>query len=171
MSEMVRVWACALLTVGLLLAPGQLRAQESHEQSGDEGEVSGEHGEHEFHRNHVAIFLGATVDEDESAFTLGADYERRFSKRFGIGVLADYASGDVRAYVVALPVFLHVTERLKFFVAAGVEDSSHGTESLVKLGVDYGFKVGGLIVAPVFTVDFVDRQEILVFGLNIGRSF
>ena len=101
-----------LILIGLLVCSGQLLAQETYQESGDEGEVS--EGEH---KNHLAVFLGVTVEEDENAFSLGVDYERRVSRRFGIGALVDYASGDVRAFVVGLPVFIHATDRLRFIVA------------------------------------------------------
>jgi hypothetical protein len=73
--------------------------------------------------------------------------------------------------VVAVPVCLHATDRLRFVVAAGFEHSSHGTESLVKVGVDYILRFGRMRVAPLINVDFVDRDEILIFGVNVGFGF
>lgn len=158
----------ALLTLAFIGAgPGRLQAQEHESES---GESSQHHAGH--HKNHVAVFVGAIDEHEETAFSLGLDYERRLSRVFGIGVLTHYAFGDVRSFALAAPIFLHATERLKFSLAAGYEDANHeDRETLIRLGVEYGFEVGRLTMAPMFAVDFVEDEEILVLGVNIGRGF
>lgn len=43
-----------------------------------------------------------------TGFTIGVDYERRLSRMWGIGVLADVAVGEIkREAVLGVPVFLH----------------------------------------------------------------
>ena len=39
------------------------------------------------------------------------------------------------------------------------------------VGVMYDFEVGGFSIAPAFNVDFVDSEEVLVYGVNIGKGF
>jgi len=148
--------------------PGRLCAQEEHQ--ADQGESIEQH--EGYHKNHVALFLGVVDEHAETAFSLGLDYERRFSRLFGIGILTHYAFGDVRSFALAAPIFLHATDRLKFSLAAGFEDADHeDRETLIRLGVEYAFEVGRLTIAPMFAVDFVEDEEILVLGVNIGRGF
>jgi len=57
-------------------------------------------------------------------------------------------------------------------VAPGFEKKSeHGAEFLIRAGVMYDFEVGRFTIAPAFNIDFVDDEEVLVYGLNIGRGF
>jgi hypothetical protein len=57
------------------------------------------------------------------------------------------------------------------YIAPGVEDGEHGTESLLRLGVEYAFEVGAVEIAPQLAVDFVDGEEVLVLGVVIGKAF
>lgn len=57
-------------------------------------------------------------------------------------------------------------------MAPGAEDKEdEDSEFLVRVGVLYDFEVGGFTVAPALEVDFVDDEEILVSGVNIGKGF
>ena len=115
---------------------------------------------------------GEVIIEDQQAFTLGLDYEYRLNRRWGVGALIDYAGKDTRSLVVAIPLVLHPTGRLKIFVAPGVEDKKdHDAEFLVRAGLMYDFEVGGFTIAPAFNVDFVGDEEVLVYGVNVGKGF
>jgi hypothetical protein len=154
--------------VSLLLFPAALAAQEEHELDSEESAVH----ETGHHKNHLALALSVIFEEDETGPGLGLDYERRFSRRFGIGALAHYAFGDLRAWVVAAPIFLHATDRLTFQLGAGYEKASgHDGEALIRLGVEYAFHVGRFTIAPAFNVDIIEDDEILLLGVNIGRGF
>jgi hypothetical protein len=180
--------ACILLVIGCFGA--RASAQEHGEEHGAEHEV-GEHAEHEFHRHHFSVFLGVTdgevekeavvgteseraavVVEDEEAFTLGLDYEYRLNRRWGVGALIDFAGGDFRSWVAGMPVFLHPGRGWKLLLAPGVEDKEdEDGEFLVRVGVLYDFEVGRFTIAPALQVDFVDDEEVLVYGVNIGKGF
>ena len=63
----------------------------------------------ETHRPNVAsVFLGATTEtaEDETYFTVGAEYERRLSSRWGFQLAAEYVS-DFDAWVVGVSFGAH----------------------------------------------------------------
>ena len=137
-----------------------------------EGEHAGHGGEHAFHSNVVAAFVGVTSeDRREEAFTLGLEYERRFTPVFGLGVVAERAFGDLDFWVFAVPFAWH-NGPWKLYVAPGVEDSDdHGSEFLFRVGVEYGFEVGNFEVAPQLDIDFVDGEEVLVLGVTIGKGF
>lgn len=172
----------AILTL-VVAGPGLLAAQ--HEEVPAEATAQQHEGEaHESeghrHKNHLGLFLGITDEEAASEFTIGLDYERRFSRWFGIGVLVESIAGDAREVIVGIPVFLHATERLKFLLAAGYEslgpfenDKGHhdDRETVVRIGAEYAFHFGNYSVSPALNVDFVDSEEILVYGVTIGRGW
>ncbi len=73
-------------------------------------------GEEESRLNDVSLFLGATTEtgeESATAFTVGADYQRRLSDLWGLGLLVDFAFGDAsRSSLIGAPVFLHPIDPL-----------------------------------------------------------
>ena len=147
----------------LALMPAVVSADDTHAEHQDS---------HEFHKNVIGVFGGITDDDHhDAAFTLGLEYERRLSAKFGIGVIAERAYGDLDFSVYAVP-FAYRTGHLKLYVAPGIEDSKHhGSEFLVRLGLEYGFEVGGYEIAPQFNIDFVNDEEVLVLGLVFARGF
>lgn len=174
----------ALIFVGSFgaRATAQEHGEEHHPQAG-----AAEHEEHEFHRHHFSVFLGVTdgeiekeapvegeseggavVFEDQRAFTLGLDYEYRLNRYWGVGALVDYAGKDYRSWVAGVPLVLHPGGEWKLYAAPGLED---GEEFLVRAGVMYDFEVGRFSIAPALNVDFVDGEEVLVYGVNIGKGF
>jgi hypothetical protein len=68
--------------------------------------AAGEPGQEPESRNEVAFFMGVTDDDQETAFSLGLDYECRLKRRLGVGGLVDWASGDLRSGVLGVPVFI-----------------------------------------------------------------
>lgn len=82
---------------------------------------------HHFHRNDVAVFLGATTPLDkarggETSVTAGVEYERRFTRVAGAQARADFSFGDLKreAIFVAL-LTLRPIEPLRFSLGPGVE--------------------------------------------------
>ena len=116
-----QVTRCALLVLFMSISAIALAEESSHS----------EHGEAEHHKNRVAGFVGIT-DEDrrERALTLGADYSRRLSPCFSVGVGIERAAGDLDFTVVTVPVFYHLHE-WTFFAGPGWEkvDDEDGSGS------------------------------------------
>lgn len=182
---MRRVWILALVGVTWVTS-ASARPQEHHPEAG-----AAAHGEHEFHRHHLSVFLGVTdgevekhagagveseggsvTVEDQRAFTVGLDYEYRLNRRWGVGALIDWAGKDFRSWVFGVPLVLHPKGGWKLLLAPGVEDSEEeDSEFLIRAGVMYDFEVGGYSIAPALNVDLVDGEEVLVYGVNIGRGF
>ena len=49
---------------------------------------------------------------------------------------------------------------------------SHGHgEGMVRVGVGYDIPVGRMFITPTVNVDFVDSEEVLVYGLAFGFGF
>ena len=145
------------------------------------GQVAiGETGEHEvpsdnelahhYKPNLLAVFVGVTHEGSESGLSLGIEYEMRLNESFGIGVLAEHTSGDLDIWVYAIPLAYHIRS-WKFYIAPGVVDGSHGSESLVRLGGAYAFEVGSWEIAPQLNAEFVEGNEALVLGITIGKGF
>jgi hypothetical protein len=100
----------------------------------EEPETGGPESRHE-----VTLFAGVTDDDQEVAFTLGADYEYHFTQLLGIGALVDFAFGDLRSKVFGVPVFFHPTEPWKVILAPGFETREGDNNFLVRIGGGYSF--------------------------------
>ena len=136
------------------------------ESEGRAGESA--HEEHE--RNMIGIFTGYTFEDRRDGFALGIEYERRFSKSFGVGALVEHTFGDFDADVFSVPFAYH-TGRWKTYIGPGIEDSEDGSDGLVRIGVEYGFEVRTWEVSPQVDIDFVDGDEVFVIGVTFGTGF
>lgn len=157
-----------------------------------------EHGEaHHFHPNHVALFLGGTTHLEKGTgtyFSLGTDYEYRVSSLVGIGVIGELIFAEETEYLLALPLFLHMTDSLWFRLAPGFEVAHHsenhseghgeeahesndndhaGSEVLffIRMGAGYSFHAGGFSIAPTIDLDIFRSRIALVWGISIGKGF
>jgi hypothetical protein len=158
---------CAVLTLLLVFAD----APPALAQTGEHESASTHEATHEFHPNLLALFVGGAYEGSrENGFALGIEYERRLNRFFGIGVVAEYTFGDLDAWVYAVPCAYH-SGRWKFYVAPGVENGEHGSESLVRIGGEYAFEVGAWEISPQLDVDFVDGEEVYVLGVTFGKGF
>ena len=159
-----------------------------HEGAAEHAESGGHHHKHEF-----ALFLGVTDEKGhDSQFSTGVEYEYRFSHRWGIGGLIDYARGDLRNRIIGVPVYFHPGAGWILLAAPGIEhhtgrngeSSEHGKADghsetdesdnffVFRLGVAYHFHVGSRYgILPTFKVDFVNGEEVLVYGVNFAVGF
>ena len=87
------------------MMPGSVVAQET-----ENHELADEH----HHKNHIALFIGATEaeahhgDQEDPDFTLGMEYERTVSKVIGVGALVEFVVEGKREYVIGAPLFVHI---------------------------------------------------------------
>jgi len=133
---------------------------------------SAEH-EHEYEPNLLAVFVGITSEERrDKGLALGLEYERRLSKSFGIGALAERTFGDLDFWVVAFPLAYH-RGPWKFYVAPGweTEDRTHDNEFLARIGGEYAFEAGSIEISPQVDLDIVDGDAVFVFGVTFGKGF
>ena len=129
------------------------------------------HAAHDFHPNFLGMFVGVTSEaRREKGIALGIEYERRLNKSFGIGLLAEYTSGDLDFWVYAVPFAYH-TGRWKFYIAPGIEDGHDGSESLIRIGAEYAYEVGAWEISPQLDWDFVDGEQVFVLGVVLGKGF
>jgi hypothetical protein len=158
------------LMVGLAVATALLLSCPAVAEEVPQEDKHGE--EHSSHANLIGVFMGMTSNHRrEGSFTLGLEYNRRFTKHFGMGLLAENVFADEEFNVYAVG-FAYYFSPWKVYVAPGVERSdAHGSEFLVRLGVEYAFDIAGFEVAPQVDVDFVDGEEVFVFGITFGKGF
>lgn len=111
-----RAW---ISIAALVVLAGRMAGQEAIEDHADE--------DHHFHHNHIAAFLGATTPLDKerggtTSFTVGVDYERRFTAVIGAMALADFSFGDLkREAIFAAQFAIRPIEALRLALGPGVE--------------------------------------------------
>lgn len=119
-------------------------------------------------KNEISIFVGGTSNSDATAFTLGVDYQHRFSKVFGFGGLVDYAMGDIQSVLVAPAVYLHAW-KFEFTVAPAAEFSESDIKAVLRLGAAYEIELKKFLISPSVFFD-TERNESpsWVYGLSFG---
>jgi hypothetical protein len=143
--------------------------------------------EHEFHRNHFGGLVGVSthLDTDDSAFTLGLDYVRVFSRRWAAVVYLEQLSSDLeRDTIVAAGVIYYPMRGLGVVLAPGLEGATrtveeHGEtvqedelELLLRLSVAYAFPVAPTAgIGPVVAADWAGNRWTVVFGVGMGVAF
>ena len=78
-----------------------------------------------------------------------------------------------------MPISTHILPGLayhsgawKYFIAAGIEDSDHhGTEPLLRVGLEHAFEVKSFEMAPQLCVDLVDGDTVIVLGVVFAKGF
>jgi len=156
---------CLAAALALLAGPLAFAQEDAHP------EESGHETTHEYHKNLVAFFIGATHENRrDNSVALGIEYERRLSHSFGVGIVAERTFGNADLWVYALPLAYH-TGRWKLYAGPGIEDGEHGSESLIRVGVEYGFEIGAWEISPQLDMDFVDDESTLVLGVTFGKGF
>ncbi len=124
-----------------------------------------------YHRNHLGLMLGNTHEQGEDEFTIGLDYEYRFSQYVGIGVLLEYVGEDAREGVGMVPLFIHPYKGFRFLAAAGVKPKADETKFIWRLGIGYRFPIGNWTIAPEFNLDFTEGRTVEVYGVSFGYGF
>ena len=176
---------------GCFLLAGYLAASPSWAQEHSQ-HVSESH-EH-FHRNELALVLASTYEAEKGKnfFTIGGEYERRLTSRFGISATVEHLS-DVDAWVFVFPVTIRLVRGLKFMIGPGFEhlsrrasleghedphesspESSPAEEGADKLflfrfGVHYGFEFGGRYsITPGVDLDLINEEHGLAKAIVYG---
>ena len=138
-----------------------------------------DHGGGHDHKNHVALFFGSTQAEEhhgereDPSFTIGMDYERRLTKRFGVGVMADLVVEGNREFLFGIPLFLHAGKGAKLLAAPCVHKLKGDDEYdyVFRAGLVWDFNVGPGTLAPVVLYDIAEHHDVFVVGLGIGKGW
>lgn len=131
------------------------------------------------------VFIGYTHADSKTEFSYGVEYEYKFSKQWGAGIVyekTDDAHHGAGIDITLAAVYLHPWKALRVGVGFGQEkvgsytDHDHHfhsghTEDVVRTSLSYDFHIGDFGVAPTVAVDFVDGETATVFGLAFVRAF
>jgi len=69
-----------------------------------------------YSKHQISVFNGFTVSM-ELSYTIGLNYEYRFSKIVGVGLLGQYISSLRKEGFAGISVLVHTSKRTKFIVA------------------------------------------------------
>jgi hypothetical protein len=170
-----------LFCVSLCLASMKLFAQHEVHDENDS------HDSHKsYHKNHIALFGGATSNFTHSSthISVGLDYEYRWSKTFGTGLMIEYLNTEGGEFIGGFPFFVHLGKGLKLtlsplFINKEVhhtnETTHHGeaertTTFAFRTGVGYTFHLGKVSLEPALFFD-AGESNALVYGITIGKGF
>ncbi|MEL6258644.1 MAG: hypothetical protein AAFQ67_06290 [Pseudomonadota bacterium] len=129
---------------------------------------------HDEERPHHASLLvaGTTIpSEDETAFTIGGDYEYRLNTLLGVGAVAEHAFGEIDATTLLAVADIHVWRGLAVQVGPGVEIIDGDIHAAGRIGALYELEIGeGVTLAPQLHYD-ISEENGVVFGVAFGRAF
>lgn len=129
------------------------------------------------HQHFAGVFVGGTSIDDETDFSYGLEYEYKFSKLWGAGVVfekTDNAHHGDGIEVMLASAYIHPWKELRVGAGFGQEKvgGSHShREDLVRISVSYDFHVASIGIAPTIAADFVDGETATVFGVAFIKSF
>ena len=144
---------------------------------------------HHFHKHHMSLFGGMTTNftQNDNFLTVGLDYEYRLPfahNKFGVGLGAEYDSGDTKEMLFELLLIYHPVGGLKFVTGpmfAIVEEhveGNHGTheegetttenEFGFRIGCAYDFHVNKFTISPTVNLDFISQTTAMVYGIAFG---
>jgi hypothetical protein len=127
--------------------------------------------------NFPAVFVGATVDDSETEFSYGLEYEYKVNSSWGVGATYEHTEeaeegAGIDIYVAS--AYYHPWKSLRIGAGFGKEKigGHHAeTEDLARITLGYDFHVAHLDIAPVIATDFVHGHASNVIGLSIGMPF
>lgn len=137
---------------------------------------------HSFHPHHLALFNGATTSLEQSttAYTLGLDYEFRFSEKLGVGLLGEIIFAEESELIAGIPLFYHPLGGLKIMavpmlqwaqkIAPGSAEASPTALFAGRIALGYDFHLGSFSLGPEIGFDLGETQSV-VFGISIGKGF
>jgi hypothetical protein len=143
---------------------------------------------HEYHRFHLAGFIGGTHNGEKNAFTYGGDLEYRFHQLFGVSAGFEHVNAPFRDNVWTFPFVIHPYRGIRLYLGPGFERAKESVEEpesplappatvtvrngLFRIGGAYSVHLKrGWSVGPDVAVDFVGGQAVFVYGLAIGFGF
>lgn len=125
-------------------------------------------------RHHLSAVIGGThiPHEDETAFTLGIDYEYRLNQTLGLGFVAERAFGPVDATTMLAVADIHLGGGFAIQTGPGVEFVNDESFFVARLGALYELELGDdVTIAPQLHYDFSGHDDAIVFAIGIGRAF
>ena len=124
--------------------------------------------------HHISAVIGGThiPHEDETAFTLGVDYEYRLNQTLGLGFVAEHAFGPVDSTTLLAVADIHIAGGFAIQTGPGVEFVNDESFFVARLGALYELELGEhFTVSPQLHYDYSGHDDAIVFAIAIGRAF
>jgi len=153
----------------------------------DKGDTGAHTTEHQLHKNHTGSFVGASthLDTEETGATLGIEYARVFSSRWGVaGYVEMVSSSAERDYIFIVGLLFYPWRGLGLVVGPGIERAEtevehHGEvttekemELILRFGGGYGWSITpDASLGPVVFADVVKDRWTIVYGLGLTVGF
>ncbi len=171
-----KIFLLAIITLVVLLNSSILYSQQHEEQS---NHVADAH----INKNHIALFNGATTvfEHDITSYTVGVEYEYRFTKTMGLGLLAEYITPEIDEFVLGITFFIHPFKGLKLMAAPilvygeeskeeDILESEKEARFFGRIGIGYEIHVHYFTLNPIIDFDF-GKTEAMGYGVGIGYGF
>lgn len=131
------------------------------------------------------VFVGYTTADSETEFSYGIEYEYKFSKLWGAGVVyekTDEAHHGAGVDIALAAIYVHPWKELRVGLGFGKESVGSYTdhdhhyhkgykENVVRTSLSYDFHVGDFGIAPTLAVDFIDGETATIIGVAFVRAF
>ncbi len=119
----------------------------------------------------IGAFVGGSSDmEGGNGLVLGLDYGHRLTDRFGVGVFAERAAGQNRSFATGEQAFWASPLDIVLFTGVGAEVRDSEWEAILRFGVEYEILYpGGWVLAPSVFIDIGETEDLLIYGLTIGK--
>jgi len=177
-----------IIHIILLTAMAAVANDEHHGSAEATGHEASAH--HEF-ENEIALFIGGTDEKGHATeSTYALEYVYELAPGWAIGGTFEYVGGELRNTILAVPVYWKPVGGLFLLAGPGVEyHEGRGREEhfaakseasfdknetyfLFRVGAGYAFHVGERYsISPNVNLDFVNHEEVLVFGVSFGVMF
>lgn len=117
-------------------------------------------------RNELAFFIGAASSSENTAFTIGFDYQYRFNNVFGLGFQTDYVTGEFNSFLIGPAAYLHAGN-FEFAIVPAIEFSEDELIGVFRIGVGYEIELPRLAISPTIYFDSERNLEyVIVYGVS-----
>lgn len=169
------------LFVFAVLVSGAVAQEVAHEDTAHKASGHEQWGDIIYHPDephHFSVVIAGTniPSANETAFTIGVDYEYRINRRWGVGFVAEQAFGEIDSTTLLAVTDIHLWGGLALQIGPGVEfvdeGEQHETFAIGRIGALYELEFGDrFTISPQLHYDISSGEDAIVFGFAIGRAF
>jgi len=130
-------------------------------------------GAHEWQEkpHHLSFLVARTIEDDETAPTLGLDYEFRKSEFLGLGAIIERAFDEIDTTTMLGVADLHITNQFIVQTGPGIEFYEGNGKFVYRTGMLYEFELDGYTVSPQVHFDWAAGENAVVLALAFGMGF
>lgn len=120
---------------------------------------------------HVSLLTGSTIEDEESAVSLGLDFEVRLSPFLGVSAVVERAFGEIDGTLLLGAADLHITDQFIVQTGPGVDFVDGEVETAFRIGTLYELERGGYTISPQIHYDWTSGEDAIVVGVALGVGF